>query len=816
MEASQSSDALDDCNAALALDKRCVAAYALRSKLNPHREALSKDLSSEEEGVGTDSKAVLKADMLASAARDALAAFLIGGSSDLSYAAAAEEAARESCRIGARQIFEDRRSVTGPNKAKEILEKVMKDKDSCDIQDSFPRAWLVQSFFAGYESYRTAFGLENMTPEDEIIDEEGDMSEVMKSHYHDLQVEAEYKASTAQHSVNNGDSSSSSAAVDIDEEVKSSKFKLPLPPAHLTDGEHSLDPLGYWVLRGLVGRLEGTQEPGPEELSVLQASEDKKYAAGHVEMLGSWVREAEKMWADLCVEEGSEEGTDGESSTTDQEEMMEERAGENDKIDKEYMSMLGRLGLLEDEESDRIVGFKTGLRMGGRGSAQIPLPSPDLSKQQYVTASHTSSSSDIVSDFDNETVDFDLISCGAYTVCAGAALKATPFPSLGGRSSDTTATRTATPPSSPPCPAFKWCLEMLLLPDVSALTGVTFAPSGTVLEVKPLIPASPEEERAVKEAEKKEDEAETLRAKAAATNAGAKNYSWTRHEVEKEVEEDDEGWEDCDDNEEEDADGDDGEWEDCDDEDDGENDAEEEDEEEEEGAEEKEIADLRKNIRGVKMGWFADKGQPKDKPKGKPKDKATPAPAKKTPPAPVPVTVPVVNSSDPQASVDSVKTSDAPVTVSVDTINTAPVSVTEDPATVPMSATASPAPLGGDVTPTATVAAAAAAAAVVTVTATDADADAVTPSKASPLSRSLHACLLSVCSSIAYLSGDALGAVKCLRASIQENITAGKCSCSCCHIYVSSLYLLTHYHDIHLFIRMIMDTTKRILISSST
>jgi hypothetical protein len=793
VEASQPSDALDDCNAALALDKRCVAAYALRSKLNPPGDVLSKDLNSEEKGVEHPSKAVLKAEMLASAARDALAAFLIGGSSDLSYAAAAEEAARESCRISARQIFEDRRSVTGPKKAKEILEKVKNDKESCNIEDSFPRAWLVQSFFAGYESYRTAFGLENMTPEDEIIDEEGDMSEVMKSHYHDLQVEAEYKASCAQHIVNNGDSSSSTTAVDIDEEVKSSKLKLPLPPAHLTDGEHSLDPLGYWVLRGLVGRLEGTQEPGPEELSVLQASEEKKNAAGHVEMLGSWVREAEKMWADLCVEEGSENGTDSESSTTDQEEMTEERAGENDKVDKEYMSMLGRLGLLEDEESDRIVGFKSGLRMGGRGSAQTALPAPDLAKQQYITVSHTTSSTDITSDFDNEKVDFDLISCGAYTVCAGTALKATPFPSSGGSSSDTTATRSATPPSSPPCPAFKWCLELLLLPDVSALTGVTFAPSGTVLDVKPLVPASPEEERAVKEAEKKEEEAETLRAKAAEKNPGAKNYSWTRQEVEKEEEEDDEGWEDCDDDEEEDADGDDGEWEDCDDEDDGDGD---EEEEEEEGAEEKEIADLRKNIRGVKMGWCADKALSKDKPKEKSKDKAAPAPAKKTPPAPVPVaaTVPVVNSSDPQSLVDSAKTSDVPVTVttSVDTTITAPMSVTEDPVTVPVSVStaASPAPqepsasvvnaLGGDVAPAAATAAAL----------TDAHA---APSKAAPLSRSLHACLLSVCSSIAYLSGDALGAVKCLRASIQENITAGKCSCLSNHlcIYIPSSYLST-------------------------
>jgi hypothetical protein len=41
------------------------------------------------------------------------------------------------------------------------------------------------------------------------------------------------------------------------------------------------------------------------------------------------------------------------------------------------------------------------------------------------------------------------------------------------------------------------------------------------------------------------------------------------------------------------------------------------------------------------------------------------------------------------------------------------------------------------------------------------------------LSRPLHACLLSICSSIAYLSGDALGAVTCLRASVRENYIAG-------------------------------------------
>ena len=762
VEAGQQGDALCDCNTALAMDKRCVAAYALRSKLDPV-EILCEDTSSNENNADIIAlektlKATEKAELLASAARDALAAFLIGGSSDLSYAAAAEEVARESCRIGARQIFEDRRSITGPNKAKEISEK---GKDS-DIEDSYPRAWLVQSFFAGYESYRTAFGLENMSPEDEIIDEEGDMSEAVKSHYNDYKEASEVKASQPQHSVNSGSSGCSGSGIDIDEEVKSSSSKLPLPvpPSHLTDGECSFDPVGYWILRSLVGKLEGTQEPGPEELAVLQASEEKKSAAGYVEILGSWVGEAEKMWADLCVEEESDNITDSESSTADQEEMAEERAGENDKVDKEYLSMLTRLGLLENEASDRIIGFKIGLKMGGRGSAQVPLTASDLSKELYVAVPHSSSSTDLLSDFDTQTKDSDLISHAAYTVCEGVAAKSPSSLPSSSQNTGKRATCSATPPSSPPCPAFKWCLQFLLLPEVSALTGVTFAPSGTVLEVKPLLSASPDEERALKESEKKEEEVENLRAKEE-KNSSSKNFSWARQDEEAVKEDDDDGgWEDCDDDDEDDDEtggggDDDEEWEDCDDED---------EEEEEENVEEKEIADLTKSIRGVKMGWCAEDSKPKDKDKDKDKDKAK---AKATP-----VPDPVVMESDPRSSVDCSKSSDSSVPSSVDTTVKIPVSVVQDPLPVTLS------PLVQESCPSIVEVLDSTVTPVPAVAVTEEETEREPPLKTEiPLmSRSLHACLLSVCSSIAYLSGDALGAVKCLRASIQENITAGECT----------------------------------------
>jgi hypothetical protein len=49
-----------------------------------------------------------KEEKLKSAAKDALAAFLVGGSDNLSFASTAEEVARESCRVGAKAIFTER------------------------------------------------------------------------------------------------------------------------------------------------------------------------------------------------------------------------------------------------------------------------------------------------------------------------------------------------------------------------------------------------------------------------------------------------------------------------------------------------------------------------------------------------------------------------------------------------------------------------------------------------------------------------------------------------------------------------------------
>lgn len=44
-----------------------------------------------------------------------MAAFLVGGSDDLSFASTAEEVARESCRVGAKAIFTER--IRGKSKS---------------------------------------------------------------------------------------------------------------------------------------------------------------------------------------------------------------------------------------------------------------------------------------------------------------------------------------------------------------------------------------------------------------------------------------------------------------------------------------------------------------------------------------------------------------------------------------------------------------------------------------------------------------------------------------------------------------------------
>jgi hypothetical protein len=817
-EINQHAEALKDCNTVLRLDSLCVAAYALRSRLSPpdddeeeeeeeEKKEGGKDVELEGEDLGSNipktslkrTAADKKAVMLASAASDALAAFLVGGSSDLSYASAAEEASRESCRVGARKIFEGRRReetkvpvLKGDSAASNEVE-TEGEKEGKVADSAPPRAWLVQSFFASYEPLRVAFGLENTPPEDDIEEEEGegDLNTTVQSMYKD-QMEA---AATAEKSQDSSSSDvngrTSNGDDDIDEGTKhpNTSLGLPSPPFHLSDSSCPLDPMAYWVLRRLVGRLEATREPGPEELAVVQANDEKLKSAGYTEVLGSWVGESQRMWEDLCAEEAEE--TAEEDCDTDVGEMKDERELESIKLDAEYTSILQRLDLLGGEDSDKNIGYSLGLKMGGRGSLQgdKPVSVPSLSSQDAARNAALSVSVavqpvDVGEDFESDFAAFasssDLLSHSDYTLSDPSS--SSPSSTSASAGAATENVRRPVPRSAPPCPAFTWCLNLLRMPEVTAITGVTLSPIGGVVDIEGISPPSIQEEKAMKERQKEREEKEE--AESAAEKSRQSSYGkspWMRQQEEDEDEEDgedgdeDENWEDCDDDEEEEDNeegqgDDDNEWEDCDEEECDDND---ESPESSTVREEDEITALRNSIRSVGMGWSAEgkkvNGKAPQKPVAAALSAAVDAAVKTTQSSAMP------NGTDTSAASDLPIAAEPDAThtseVSLSSLTPTPVRETSLPSSVPLSSPPLDRIVSSDTTIFSGTPHTAPPSAPVPVP------EISTPVATSPplkVSRSLRARLLSVCSSIAYLSGDALGAVKCLRASVQENLLAGK------------------------------------------
>jgi hypothetical protein len=777
----------------LSLDSLCVAAYALRSKLTPpddddeeeeeeeEEEAdLGEDLGSDIPKISKRTAADKKADMLASAASDALAAFLVGGSSDLSYASAAEEASRESCRVGARKIFEGRRreetKVTvlgGDSVVSNEVETEVEKEGEVEVADSAPpRAWLVQSFFASYEPLRVAFGLENTPPEDDIEEEdgegEGDLNAMVQTMYKD-QVEAAVPAEKSQDSGSSDVNGSICNGVegDIDEGTKhpNTSLGLPSPPSHLYDNSCPcpLDPMAYWVLRRLVGRLEAAREPGPEELAVVQANDEKLKSAGYAEVLGSWVGESQRMWEDLCAEEAEE--TAEEDCDADVSEMKDEKELESSKLDAEYTSILQRLDLLGAEDSDKNIGFSLGLKMGGRGSMQrdkaesVPL----LSTQEAARTAAVSiavlpvdEGEEFESDFTAFACSSDLLSHSDYTLTDPSSSSSSSTSACLGAAKENI--RRPVPRSAPPCPAFTWCLNLLRMPEVAAITGVTLSPTGAVLDIEGVSPPSIEEEKAMKERQRETEEKEEIETAAEKSRQSSYGKSpWMRQQEDKaEDDDEDEVWEDCDDDEEEEEEneegqGDDGNiWEDCDEE---ECDDDDESPESSTVREEDEITALRNSIRSVGMGWSAE-GK-------KANGKAPPRAVAETSSAAVDAAVEPTQNSSIRNGTKTSHASDSPSDAVPDT---------SSPSSAPLSSppTDSVAPSDTKISSDAPLTA---------PTSAPVPVPEISPPEASspPLkvSRSLRARLLSVCSSIAYLSGDALGAVKCLRASVRENLTAG-------------------------------------------
>ena len=95
------------------------------------------DVDEDEEGQAIDCV------HLKNAAKDALAAFHLGGSSDLALAGVAEDACRQASRLGARQLY------------KKKMDQLRKESNAPAVagggDDDLPRTWLVQAYLCGYE-----------------------------------------------------------------------------------------------------------------------------------------------------------------------------------------------------------------------------------------------------------------------------------------------------------------------------------------------------------------------------------------------------------------------------------------------------------------------------------------------------------------------------------------------------------------------------------------------------------------------------------------------------------------------------------------
>ena len=525
---------------------------------------------------------------------------------------------------------------------------------------------------------------------------------------------------------------------------------------------------------------------------MVQANDEKLKSAGYTEVLGSWVGESQRMWEDLCAEE-TEDNVE-EDCDADVGEMKDEKDLESRKLDAEYTSVLERLDLLGAADSDKNIGYSLGLRMGGRGSLQgaQAVSVRSLSFQEAartaavsVAVQPVSVCEELESEFSSLALNSDLLSHSDYTLSDPSSSSSSSTSACVGAAKENV--RRPVPRSAPPCPAFTWCLNLLRMPEVAAITGVTLSPIGAVIDIEGISPPSFEEDRAMKERQKERDEKEQQETAAEKSRPSSYGRSpWFRQQEEEQDEEDDaeeddedEVWEDCDDDEEDEEgqDDDDNVWEDCDDEDEEECDDDDEPPRSSTVREEDEITALRNSIRSVGMGWSAEEKRVNGQ--------ASHGTASETSSAAVDPSVKHTDNSSAPNGTDSSAASDSPIAavpVPVPDVSHTPVVLLSSSTLVPDTSSSS-APLSSlPLDPAVSTDSAIPSDTPLTApTPTPAAATTSAHIAASPplkVSRSLRARLLSVCSSIAYLSGDALGAVKCLRASVQENLTAGRTSLS--------------------------------------
>jgi hypothetical protein len=165
LELSEILPALQDIDSILRLDPLNGLAYGLRSQITlatldimddpmyqamipsprpESEESLAQLLPPQEQ---SSRSALDKRDLrLFETAEDALMAFLLGGSSDLALASAAEESARETCRKFAKSVFlMKQEQLKGTNSVSES------DSTTSATTAAPPRQWLLQSYLSGYQ-----------------------------------------------------------------------------------------------------------------------------------------------------------------------------------------------------------------------------------------------------------------------------------------------------------------------------------------------------------------------------------------------------------------------------------------------------------------------------------------------------------------------------------------------------------------------------------------------------------------------------------------------------------------------------------------
>ena len=146
-------EALGECNRSIELSPRVSKAYALRAKIS---------IVAGTNNTGASTSVV-----------DALTAFLLGGSVDLTLAALAEEAAKESCRFEAQSIFKERQEkkfmVSDPCSTVDDTEDIS-DLGGCNASSTlFPRIWFINAYFEGYMPLDQALGIDMDLASEEML-----------------------------------------------------------------------------------------------------------------------------------------------------------------------------------------------------------------------------------------------------------------------------------------------------------------------------------------------------------------------------------------------------------------------------------------------------------------------------------------------------------------------------------------------------------------------------------------------------------------------------------------------------------------------